>query len=191
MVERSEIESALAEGLSLIRQRALRQKIVDAFMLAIQEGGWTSMGDLSEMPFSLLTDTRGITFFEHTLAVTKGAYGLAQGQLESYRSMPYAIDLDRLAAGGLLHDVGKLVEIERKLDGSWAKSKKGTYVRHSVASAILCAKVGLPEDIVNTVACHAREGYGAPKALETMLIHQADLATFGPLVMLSKGQLIS
>jgi hypothetical protein len=48
----------------------------------------------------------------------------------------------------------------------------------------------MPEDVVNTIACHAKEGEGAAKVVETVLIHQADFATFDPLVMLEKGQLI-
>ena len=148
------------------------------------------MTDLNEMPFTLLTDTKGINFWEHTLAVTLGAIGLAKGQIAAYKKMPYPIDMDRLVAGGLLHDVGKLVEIERKADGTWKKSKKGEFARHPISGAIFCAKVGLPDDIVNTVACHAKEGEGAPKVLETVLIHQADFGTFDPLVMQSKGQLI-
>jgi putative nucleotidyltransferase with HDIG domain len=190
MIERKEIESVLAEGLALIKDAALKTKVVDAYMLAVKEGGWSSMKDLLEMPFTLLAETKGINFFEHTLAVTRGALGLAKGQLETYKKMPYPIDLDRLVAGGLLHDVGKLVEIERKGDGTWKKSRKGEYARHPISGAIFCAKVGLPDDVVNTVACHAKEGEGAPKVLETVLIHQADFATFDPLVMLSKGQLI-
>ena len=190
MIQRNEIESVLSEGLALIKDATLRQKVVDAYMLAVKEGGWTSMKDLLEMPFTLLTETHGINFFEHTLAVTRGAIGLAKGQMETYKKMPYPVDFDRLAAGGLLHDVGKLVESERKADGTWKKSRKGEYARHPISGAIFCAKVGLPDDIVNTVACHAKEGEGAPKVLETVLIHQADFATFDPLVMLSKGQLI-
>jgi putative nucleotidyltransferase with HDIG domain len=190
MIQRNEIESVLAEGLCLIKDATLRTKVVDAYMLAVQEGGWSSMKDLLEMPFTLLAETRGINFFEHTLAVTRGALGLAKGQMESYKKMPYPVDFDRLIAGGLLHDVGKLVEIERKSDGTWKKSKKGEYARHPISGAIFCAKAGLSDDIVNTVACHAKEGEGAPKVLETVLIHQADFGTFDPLVMLSKGQLI-
>lgn len=190
MIQRSEVEAVLAEGLALIKNTELRTKVVDAYMLAIQEGGWQSMKDLNEMPFTLLTETKGINFWEHTLAVTRGAIGLAKGQQDTYKKMPYAIDWDRLAAGGLLHDVGKLVESERKADGTWKKSRKGEYARHPISGAIFCAKVGLPEDVVNTVACHAKEGEGAPKVLETVLIHQADFATFDPLVMMSKGQLI-
>jgi putative nucleotidyltransferase with HDIG domain len=190
MIRRQEIATALGEVLPLIQNAALREKVLDCFLLAIEEGRWTSLKDLEEMPFTLLTGTRGVSFLEHTLAVTKGAIGLARGQMEAYRQMPYPIDMDRLVAGGILHDVGKLLEIERRPDGTYAKSRRGEYARHPISGAILAAKVGLPDDIVNTIACHAREGEGAPKVVETVLIHQADFATFDPLVMLGKGTLI-
>ena len=44
----------------------------------------------------------------------------------------------------------------------------------------LAAEVGLPEEVLNCIGCHAKEGEGAPKTLETILIHQADFATFDP-----------
>jgi hypothetical protein len=43
---------------------------------------------------------------------------------------------------------------------------------------------------LNTIACHAKEGDGRPQRLETVLIHQADFATFNPLVMMQKDLLI-
>ena len=64
------------------------------------------------------------------------------------------------------------------------------YARHPISGAIIAARCGMSDDIVNTIACHAKEGEGAPKVLETVLIHQADFATFDPLVMMEKGQLI-
>ena len=115
---------------------------------------------------------------------------LARTQTNAYARMPYEVNLDRLITGGLLHDVGKLVETEKNEKGGFRKSRKGMYARHPISGAILAAKCGLPDDIVNTIACHAKEGDGAPKVLETVLIHQADFATFDPLVMLEKGQLI-
>jgi len=44
--------------------------------------------------------------------------------------------------------------------------------------------------LVNTVACHAKEGEGRPQVVETVFIHQADFATFNPLVMKKAGKLI-
>ena len=104
--------------------------------------------------------------------------------------MPYAIDLDRLIVGALLHDVGKLMETERDGKGGYRKSRAGQLARHPISGAILAAQCGMPDDVVNTIACHAKEGDGASKVIETVLIHQADFATFDPLVMMSKGQIV-
>jgi len=50
---------------------------------------------------------------------------------------------------------------------------------------------GLPDEILNTIGCHAKEGEGAPQVVETVLIHQADFATFNPISMIKSGKLIS
>ena len=33
--------------------------------------------------------------------------------------------------------------------------------------------MGLDEEVINTIACHAKEGEGRPQVIETTLIHQA------------------
>jgi len=104
--------------------------------------------------------------------------------------MPFEINFDWLIAGGLLHDVGKLLEIEQAENGTYQKSSHGKHTRHPVSGAILVAQAGLPDEIINIVACHAKEGEGRPQRIETVLIHQADFATFNPMVMLEKGLLI-
>jgi predicted hydrolase (HD superfamily) len=63
-------------------------------------------------------------------------------------------------------------------------------MRHPISGAILAAEVDLPEEIVNVIACHAKEGEGRPQMVETIFVHQADFATFNPLVMMTKGTLI-
>jgi len=190
VVTAKDIESLFPEQLSSIENETTRKQTVATWVEAAKQGGWKSVEDLRAMPFTLLTNTHGISLIEHTIAVTEGALALADAQESSYSSMPYKVNMDRLIAGGLLHDVGKLLETERDGKGGFRKSLKGMYARHPVSGAILAAKCGLPDDIVNTIACHAKEGDGAPKVLETVLIHQADFATFDPLVMLERGQLI-
>jgi len=190
MIKREEIESVFSELLGLIKDKDLRKKVIDTWMLGIERGGWDSMDKLAKAPFTLVTETRGIGFIEHTIAVTKGAIGLARAQMDNYSKMPYEIDMDRLVAGGLLHDVGKLLEIECKDDGSYCRSRCGYCERHPVSGAILAAETGLSEEIVNIIACHAKEGEGRPQVVETQLIHQADFATFNPLVMMTKDLLI-
>lgn len=190
MITASDIESLFAAQLSKIENLDLRAKVVKAWVVGCQRGGYTSVEQLQAMPFTLLTNTRGVNFIEHTIAVTEGALALARCQVDTYRQMPYAVNYDRLIAGGLLHDVGKLLEIEQDGSGGYRKSRNGMCARHPISGAILAAEVGLDDETVNTVACHAKEGDGRPQVLETVLIHQSDFATFNPLVMLEKSQLI-
>jgi putative nucleotidyltransferase with HDIG domain len=190
VITAKDIEGLFHDQLSSIENEDTRKQTVATWVEAAKLGGWQSVEDLEAMPFTLLTKSHGISLIEHTIAVTEGALALADAQESAYSRMPYKINMDRLIAGGLLHDVGKLLETEKDEKGGFRKSLKGMYARHPISGAILAAQCGLPDGIVNTIACHAKEGEGAPKVLETVLIHQADFATFDPLVMLEKGQLI-
>ena len=190
MITNQDIEGLFHKQLSSIENGTTRDQVVTTWVEAARLGGWQTVEDLKAMPFTLLTDTHGISLVDHTIAVTEGALALARSQENAYGRMPYKVNTDRLIAGGLLHDVGKLVETEKDEKGGFRKSQKGMYARHPISGAIIAARCGMPDDIVNTIACHAREGDGAPKVLETVLIHQADFATFDPLVMMEKGQLI-
>ncbi|MCK4304262.1 MAG: HD domain-containing protein [Candidatus Eisenbacteria sp.] len=190
MIERQQIEGLFKEQLARIQDEQLRLQIVEVWLLGCKDGGWDSIEDLKQMPFTLLTDTRGVNFIEHTLAVTEGAIGLAVAMKKHYQQLPHPIDMDRLIAGGLLHDVGKLLEIEKDGKGGWRKSLSGKCARHPISGAMLGARVGLPEKLINVIGCHAKEGDGRPQVIETVLVHQADFATFNPLVMLQAGNLI-
>jgi putative nucleotidyltransferase with HDIG domain len=190
MINGKDIESLFGKQLGRIQDPALRDKVVKVFVLASERGGWRSVEELKRVPFTLLTDPLGVNFVEHTIAVTEGAAALGRAQAEAYAKLPYAIDFDRLYAGGLLHDVGKLLEFEPDGKGGFQKSLSGKYARHPVSGAILAAECGLPGDVLNIIVCHAKEGEGRPQVVEAVLIHQADFATFDPLVMKQKGMLI-
>ncbi len=190
MITKADIEKVFGAQLAQIRDGWLRQKVVDIWVDGARRGGYGSLEQLRGMPFTLLTNTRGVNFIEHTIAVTEGALALARAQQAAYRTLPYPIDFDRLTAGGLLHDVGKLLEIEPDGAGGYRKSRNGKCARHPISGAILAGAAGLPDELVNVVACHAKEGEGRPQVIETVFVHQADFATFDPLVMLEKGTLI-
>jgi putative nucleotidyltransferase with HDIG domain len=190
MIGEEEIKGLFGPQLDMIEDSEIREKVIKAWIMGCEKGGYEKVDELLEIPFTLLTDTHGVNFIEHTIAVTEGAIGLAVAQKETYNTMPYEIDMNRLVAGGLLHDVGKLMEIERDPEGGFRKSRSGKCARHPISGAILAAEVGLPEEYVNTIACHAKEGDGRPQVIETVLIHQADFATFNPLVMKNKDNLI-
>jgi putative nucleotidyltransferase with HDIG domain len=190
MITKEDIQNLFAKQLEQIQNQELKDKVTDLWVEGCKQGKWDSIDELNKMPFTLLIETKGISFVEHTISVTEGAVALAKAQTETYREMPYKINMDRLIAGGLLHDIGKLLEIEKDGSGGYRKSHAGKCARHPISGAILAAKAGLDDELVNTIACHAKEGDGRPQVIETVLIHQADFATFNPLVMLSKDQLI-
>jgi len=190
MIDASVIRTLFKGQLDAIKDASVRDKVIQAWLLGCDRGNWSSVEELRGMPFTLLTNSQEISFIEHTIAVTEGAIGLANAQLSAYSKMPFEIDMDRLIAGGLLHDVGKLLEIGPDGKGSYKKTHSGRCARHPISGAILTAEVGLPDEYVNIVACHAKEGEGKPQVIETILIHQADLATFDPLTFKNRGDLI-
>ena len=149
---RAEINELLLPWIGRIQDEELREKVITCWDKALQRSGYRTLADLEKMPFTLLTDTRGLNFVEHTLAVTAGAVGLAQAQAGHYRAMPYDIDMDRLIAGGLLHDVGKILEIEPDGKGGHRKSRPGFCMRHPISGAALAAEVGLPDEVLNCIA---------------------------------------
>ena len=141
MISKEDIQKAFASLLDKIDSEELRQKTVEVWVDGAKKGGWDSIEELEKVPFSLLTDCRGVNLIEHTNAVTAGALALAKAQEEYYSKVPYKVDYDRLVVGGLLHDVGKLMEIERDGNGGYRKSHSGRcaspshFWRHSGGSS--------------------------------------------------------
>ena len=192
MITESDIRGFFQSVLGRIGNAELRDKVVKTWVMACERGGGTSVDELQKMPVTLLANCHGVNFIQHTIAVTEGAYGLAKAQEAAYAKLPYNVDYDRLLAGGLLHDGGKLVETEKDGKGGYRKSRAGKCLRHPISGTALAHEAGIRDEaVLNTIACHAKEGEGAPKCLETILIHQADFATFDPLVMMEKGSLIA
>ncbi|MFB0564139.1 MAG: HD domain-containing protein [Candidatus Aminicenantaceae bacterium] len=186
---KEKINKLFEKQLSKIKDADMRKKVVTVWVEAAKEAGWKPH-ELENIPFTLLVDTKGINLIEHTIAVTEGALGLATAIKENYKKMPFEINFDWLTAGGLLHDVGKLLEVEKSEDGTFQKSHHGKHTRHPISGAILAAQAGLSNEIVNIVACHSKEGEGSPQRIETVFVHQADFAAFNPMAMLEKELLI-
>ena len=154
MITSKEIETVFAGQLGKIKDDGLRNKVVGIWVAGCERGGWDTLDELKKIPFTLLTDTKGVSFIEHTIAVTEGALALAKAQIEAYKKMPYQFDLDRLVAGGLLHDVGKLMEIERDGKGGYQKSRSGKCARHPISGALLAAESGADEELLNLSLIH-------------------------------------
>lgn len=158
-----------------IKDETLRVKIADIWEEALKRGGWQE-SDLTDIPFSLLTKESGVDLVTHTRAITRTAIETAKVMLDSYGDK-IKIDFNVLIAGGLLHDVGKLLEYKKK-DGDFVKSAAGKLMRHPFSGAALAFAHGLSEEIQHMIATHAHEGDGGFRSVESIIVNHADFVNF-------------
>ena len=87
------------------------------------------------------------------------------------------LNMDFVIAGGLLHDVGKLLEYEKR-GGKVVKSKGGELVRHPVSGYGLTRETNLPLEVSHIVISHSDEGEKVKRIPEAILIHHCDFIDF-------------
>ena len=89
MIGEQDIGELFQDQLDKIGDQGLREKVVRTWVLGCQRGKWDSIAELKKMPFTLLTETHGVDFISHTIAVTEGAVSLARSQESYYKKLPY------------------------------------------------------------------------------------------------------
>jgi len=159
----------------LIRDPALQEKTLKVWEEAMNKGNW-DIDDLLQMPFTLLIEKTPVNIITHTRAVTSCSLKIADVLLKEYKDR-LKIDKDFLLSGALLHDVGKLFEYEKE-KGKFKKSKEGQLLRHPISGAVFAAKFGIPQEILHIIACHSKEGDGARKTVEAIIVNHADFVNF-------------
>jgi putative nucleotidyltransferase with HDIG domain len=162
----------------LIQNRELHDQTLACWLEAMQLGGWT-VEDLDLIPFTLLIPGCKVSFRTHVQAVTQTAMASAKILAQHYAAN-YTLSLDLIVSGGLLHDIGKLLEY-RRVEGQFVKSNNGKLLRHPFSGAALAAKHNLPDEIVHIIAVHAKEGDGGYRTPEAVIVHHADFMNFEPL----------
>jgi putative nucleotidyltransferase with HDIG domain len=172
---RNDIVAALPE-LSLIQDAGLRDKVLDVWEEALKTGGF-SLWDLKNMPFTLLADNVSVTFLEHVRAVCQMCVGMADVVTSSYgKRVP--INKDVLVAGSLLADIGKMIEFEKRGDGTLRKGHKGDMLRHPFSGVGMAFKHGLPYEVMHIIAVHSKEGDFVRRSPEAIIYHHAEFADF-------------
>jgi len=166
MVEKKDIENIFSEELSWIKDKNLKEKVVETWKTAADRGKWKTF---DKVPFTLLFENSG-KLTEHTKRMTNLAKAV-------YDQRDEAINLDYLIAGALLHDVGKLLEYEL-IDGKIVKSAYGKRFRHPVSGALLAQELGLPEEIVLIIYAHSHEGEKCQRTAESYIVHYCDFIDF-------------
>lgn len=164
IMDRKYVEQVLPE-IKKIKDPGLREGVARAWLLAIERGHWQRIDDI---PFTLLTATKS-TLLEHTRRVTNMALAIADTRSD--------LDKDTLVAGGLVHDVGKLLEYARQ-GKTIVKSAHGRRVRHPVSGYGLVIEAGLPLPVAHIVATHSKEGESMARSNEAVVIHHCDFIDF-------------
>jgi putative nucleotidyltransferase with HDIG domain len=160
----------------LIQGEELKEKTIQVWLAAMERSGWTP-DSLAEMPFTLLINPCPASYIEHIRAVTLTAYRAAELFGEIYGER-VPIDMDLLLSGGLLHDIGKLLEYEDREDGVTVQTDYGKLMRHPFSGAALAYEFGLPMEVQHMIAAHAGEGDKVKRSPEATLINKADFMSF-------------
>jgi len=159
----------------LIEDADLQEKTVKVWIEAMKKGGWT-FDELRQMPFTLLIEKTSINIIEHTRAVARCSLEIAEVFVKEYKEK-ISLNRDYLLAGALLHDVGKLFEY-KKVKGKFVKSEGGMLLRHPISGANFASQHGLPQEVIHIIAAHSKEGDGARRTVEAVIVNHADFVNF-------------
>ena len=172
---RDDIVRAVPE-FDLIENKELRDKALGVWEEALTSGGFT-VDEMMQIPFTLLADNVEIRFLEHVRAVCQMCNAMA-GVVKNMYGERVELDKDTLIAGALLADIGKMIEFDRKPDGSLAKGHKGQMLRHPFTGVGMCFKADIPYEVMHVVAVHSKEGDHVKRSNEAIIFHHADFTSF-------------
>jgi len=122
---------------------------------------------------------------EHTLSVTRTAVYLADKYAEYYPEMAPPLDRSLVAAGAILHDIGKLRELDQRPEGT-VYSAAGALVGHLLQGRDMVREAAAGSDIPpesllrleHLIIAHQRlPEWGSPKppmTPEALIVHYCD-----------------
>lgn len=169
--------------LDWIQDPDLREKTIDTWVLALERSP-LDPDDLHEIPFTLLVPDCPTSFMEHKRCVVHIAKDSAKA-MQEFLGAALSIDMDTVIAGGILIDVGKLLEYE-KVDGKAVQSSRGRYLRHPFTGVALAMECGVPDEICHIIAAHSKEGDLVARTVEATILHHADFMSFLPFKNLAR-----
>ena len=160
-----------------IENPELKEKVIACWAEAMEYREWT-VDELRSIPFTLLAENVQIYFIEHVRTCAKMALAVNRVLDNAYGERKTPVNRDYLAAGSLLADVVKLLEFDKKDDGTVFKSDYGKHIRHPFSGVGLAFKHGLPSEVMHIIAVHSKEGVGETRSPEAIIFHHVDFIDF-------------
>jgi putative nucleotidyltransferase with HDIG domain len=177
---RDQVQKAYPE-LQKVTDEGLREKIIEAWTLGLERGGWRHVGDI---PYAW--NIHEVSNVEHVRGVTRIAMKAADEQRQFHGADP---DMDVVRAACLLHDVGKCYEYVDHVDESVIDDPDPEYaseeIPHSLSGYALAHEVGCPLAIQRAIPHFLGE---VPKrTLEAELVKSANSASSNAITQSAMG----
>ncbi len=177
---REQITGAFPE-LGDITDTNLREKVIEAWRLALSRGGWS---DIHTIPYAWNIDE--VTNVEHVRGVTRIAAVSAEIQRDFHGADP---DLDVIRAACLLHDVGKAYEYVEHMEDEPLDSQDTEYatgvIPHSLSGYALAHEVGCPLAVQRAIPHFL--GEIPDRTLEAELVKSANSASSNAITQATMG----
>jgi putative nucleotidyltransferase with HDIG domain len=154
-----------------IKDAELRERVIDAWLLALQDSQWERIEDLPWIPGR----AEFITNVQHCRGVARLGMAIARALLHGTDVAPdVIIDIDIVIAGCLLHDLGKMLEYASPPNPPGTKTPLGKHMMHHILGAHLAIKAGLPTEVVHCIESH-REAESFERSYEAKIVHYSDM----------------
>ncbi len=175
-----ELKNGVRQSLPELQQIAdagLREKVVDAWALALSQSEFERIEDIRPSGNPDSPALRQGTQADHLRGVARLALAMADALEQTVG--PIGVNRDLLLAAALCHDLGKPFEFSPANQARWKANPAASgypALRHPVYGAHIALTVGLPEAVAHAAGDHSGEGELVLRSLETTIIHYADRA---------------
>ena len=159
-----------------IKDASLREQSLKAMTLAMEKGGWNEE-NIRLCPVTLNWKGCDVSWVEHVADVTALCLSNFDALEKYYRRHNVPFSRDVVAAGALLHDIGKLTEFACA-DGKPVHSENYELMRHPLSGAVIAAEAGLPDILVHLIATHSFEGDKSYLTAEADFVRTIDQFAF-------------
>lgn len=176
----SQVRNAYPE-LERIERDELREKVIEAWTLGLERGGWNHIEDI---PYAW--NIHEVTNVEHVRGVTEIAIESATVQRNRHGA---DLDRDVIIAACLLHDVGKCYEYTDHVDDERLEDPDPRYagdtIPHSLSGYALAHEVGCPIAVKRAIPHFL--GEIPSRTLEAELVKSANSASSNAITQAAMG----
>lgn len=175
-MQKKDVREWLMPELELIQDKHIQDLIVDIWQEAIDTNDWESKGLENSGISTVMRPGCPEDLMKHTRHVTAACDALYESLLPMFDECGSCNRQD-LLAGALLHDVGKLLEMDYK-DGEVVHTHYGSLFTHPVSGAYLAKKHGMNQNVVHMILTHSTtlspEGANAYNTPESLILKYID-----------------